>query len=68
MNRFYSLDIKTQFLLQDSVRRDSFKNLTTKDGVQWLLWSFYHWGIKYLSYDSVRMGYYCFIVDLYMMS
>lgn len=49
---FYSLDIKTQFLLQDSVRRDSFKNLTTKDGVQWLLWSFYHWGIKYLSYDS----------------
>ena len=52
MNRFYSLDIKTQFLLQDSVRRDSFKNLTTKDGVQWLLWSFYHWGIKYLSYDS----------------
>ena len=52
MNRFYSLDVKTQFLLQDSVRRDSFKNLTTKDGVQWLLWSFYHWGIKYLSYDS----------------
>lgn len=54
MERFYSLDIKTQYVLQDSVRKDSFKSITTVDGVQWLLWTFYHWGIKYLTYDTVR--------------
>nr|DAK81528.1 MAG TPA: hypothetical protein [Caudoviricetes sp.] len=52
MERFYSLDIKTQYVLQDSVRKDSFKSITTVDGVQWLLWTFYHWGIKYLTYDA----------------
>ena len=54
MERFYSLDIKTQYVLQDSVRKDSFKSITTVDGVQWLLWTFYHWGIKYLTYDTVK--------------
>ena len=54
MDRFYSLDIKTQYVLQDSVRKDSFKSITTVDGVQWLLWTFYHWGIKYLTYDTVK--------------
>ena len=53
MERFYSLDIKTQYVLQDSVRKDSFKSITTVDGVQWLLWTFYHWGIKYLTYDTI---------------
>lgn len=54
MDRFYSLDIKTQYVLQGSVRKDSFKSITTVDGVQWLLWTFYHWGIKYLTYDTVK--------------
>lgn len=54
MERFYSLDIKTQYVLQDSVRKDTFKSITTVDGVQWLLWTFYHWGIKYLTYDTVK--------------
>lgn len=54
MERFYSLDIKTQYVLQDRVRKDSFKSITTVDGVQWLLWTFYHWGIKYLTYDTVK--------------
>lgn len=53
MERFYSLDIKTQHVLQDSVRKDTFKNITTVEGVQWLMWTFYHWGIKYLTYDTV---------------
>lgn len=53
MERFYSLDIKTQYVLQDSVRKDTFKNITTVDGVQWLMWTFYHWGIKYLTYDTI---------------
>ena len=53
-NRFYSLDIHTQYLLQDSVRRDSFKNITTIEGVQWLLFTFYHWGIQYLTYDEKK--------------
>lgn len=53
-NRFYSLDIHTQYLLQDSVRRDSFKNITTIGGVQWLLFTFYHWGIQYLTYDEKK--------------
>lgn len=53
MERFYSLDIKTQYVLQDSVRKDTFKNITTVEGVQWLMWTFYHWGIKYLTYDTV---------------
>ena len=53
MERFYSLDIKTQYVLQDSVRKDSFKSITTVEGVQWLMWTFYHWGIKYLTYDTV---------------
>ena len=53
MERFYSLDIKTQYVLQDSVRKDTFKSITTVDGVQWLMWTFYHWGIKYLTYDTV---------------
>ena len=52
MDRFYSLDIKTQYVLQDSVRKDSFKSITTVEGVQWLMWTFYHWGIKYLTYDA----------------
>lgn len=52
MERFYSLDIKTQYVLQDSVRKDSFKSITTVEGVQWLMWTFYHWGIKYLTYDA----------------
>ena len=52
MERFYSLDIKTQYVLQDSVRKDSFKSITTVEGVQWLMWTFYHWGIKYLTYDT----------------
>lgn len=54
MERFYSLDIKTQYVLQDSVRKDTFKSITTVDGVQWLMWTFYHWGIKYLTYDTVK--------------
>lgn len=53
MERFYSLDIKTQYVLQDSVRKDTFKSITTIEGVQWLMWTFYHWGIKYLTYDIV---------------
>lgn len=53
MERFYSLDIKTQYVLQDSVRKDTFKSITTVEGVQWLVWTFYHWGIKYLTYDTV---------------
>lgn len=53
MERFYSLDIKTQYVLQDSVRKDTFKSITTVEGVQWLMWTFYHWGIKYLTYDTV---------------
>lgn len=53
-NRFYSLDIHTQYILQDSVRRDSFKNITTIEGVQWLLFTFYHWGIQYLTYDDTK--------------
>ena len=53
-NRFYSLDIHTQYILQDSVRRDSFKNITTIEGVQWLLFTFYHWGIQYLTYDEKK--------------
>lgn len=53
MERFYSLDIKTQYVLQDSVRKDSFKSITTIEGVQWLMWTFYHWGIKYLTYDTI---------------
>lgn len=53
-NRFYSLDIHTQYLLQDSVRRDSFKSITTIEGVQWLLYTFYHWGIQYLTYDETK--------------
>lgn len=53
-NRFYSLDIHTQYLLQDSVRRDSFKNITTIEGVQWLLFTFYHCGIQYLTYDEKK--------------
>lgn len=53
MERFYSLDIKTQYVLQDSVRKDSFKSITTVEGVQWLMWTFYHWGIKYLTYDTI---------------
>lgn len=53
MERFYSLDIKTQYVLQDSVRKDTFKSITTIEGVQWLMWTFYHWGIKYLTYDTV---------------
>lgn len=52
MERFYSLDIKTQYVLQDSVRKDTFKSITTIEGVQWLMWTFYHWGIKYLTYDA----------------
>lgn len=52
MERFYSLDIKTQYVLQDSVRKDTFKSITTVEGVQWLMWTFYHWGIKYLTYDA----------------
>ena len=52
MERFYSLDIKTQYVLQDSVRKDTFKSITTVEGVQWLMWTFYHWGIKYLTYDT----------------
>ena len=52
MERFYSLDIRTQYVLQDSVRKDSFKSITTIEGVQWLMWTFYHWGIKYLTYDA----------------
>lgn len=54
MERFYSLDIKTQYVLQDSVRKDTFKSITTVEGVQWLMWTFYHWGIKYLTYDTVK--------------
>ena len=54
MERFYSLDIKTQYVLQDSVRKDTFKSITTVEGVQWLMWTFYHWGIKYLTYDTVN--------------
>lgn len=53
MERFYSLDIKTQYVLQDSVRKDTFKSITTVEGVQWLMWTFYHWGIKYLTYDTI---------------
>ena len=53
MERFYSLDIKTQYVLQDSVRKDTFKSITTIEGVQWLMWTFYHWGIKYLTYDTI---------------
>lgn len=53
MERFYSLDIRTQYVLQDSVRKDSFKSITTIEGVQWLMWTFYHWGIKYLTYDTI---------------
>lgn len=52
MERFYSLDIKTQYVLQDSVRKDTFKSITTIEGVQWLMWTFYHWGINYLTYDA----------------
>lgn len=54
MERFYSLDIKTQYVLQDSVRKDTFKSITTVEGVQWLMWTFYHWGIKYLTYDTIK--------------
>ena len=52
MDRFYSLDLKTQYILQDSIRKDTFKSITTIEGVQWLMWTFYHWGIKYLTYDA----------------